>query len=236
MHFSLFLSLMMVVSACGGPKAGSSPAEKSNSAAKISAAGKVLSEVPGLLDPSAHYLIYLHGAIMETQGMRPVSPKFGPYEYGQILQTFAERGFVVISETRSRRTRPDVFAHHVADQVHRLLDGGVPADHVTVLGFSKGGAIATLASGEVLRDHVNWVIEAGCGPWIEKMPRLKPHGRILSIYDSADDIASSCSDLFARMGEKAETRELVLDLGKGHGAFYTPDPAWVEPVIQWAGL
>jgi len=192
--------------------------------------------MPEVVNPSAHYLIYLHGAIMETQGMRAVSPKFGPYEYAEILQTLADRGFVVIAEVRNRGTRVDTYAHHVADQVYHLLDEGVPPDHITVLGFSKGGAIAALASGEVLRDDVNWIIEAGCGPWIQKMPRLKPHGRILSIYDSSDEIIGSCEDLFSRMGDSAKTREIVLDLGKGHGTFYTPDPAWVETVAQWGGL
>jgi len=198
--------------------------------------GAVLSELPELLNPSAHYLIYLHGAIVEAQGMHAVSPKFGPYEYAEILQTFADRGFIVISEARTLNTNPNVFAHHVAEQVRHLLDGGVPEEHITVMGFSKGGAIALLASGELPHDRINWIVEASCGPWITKLPDLVPHGRILSIYDSADDIVSSCGDLFKRMKETSMTREIVLDVGKGHGTFYTPDPAWVEKAVEWGGL
>lgn len=29
--------------------------------------------------------------------------------------------------------------------------------------------------------------------------------------------------------------ETFADLGSGHGAFYSPHPAWVEPTAEWAG-
>jgi len=104
------------------------------------------------------------------------------------------------------------------------------------VGFSKGGVIAALASGELLRDHVNWVLQASCGPWVEKLPDLTLHGRVLSLYDQADDMAGSCEALFSRMGAEGVHKEIILDLDSGHGAFYTPDPAWLEACIEFGGL
>ena len=58
-------------------------------------APKILADVPAEIDPDARYLIYLHGAIIERAGVRPTHPQFGVYEYQQILEVFANRGFVV---------------------------------------------------------------------------------------------------------------------------------------------
>ncbi len=74
---------------------------------------------------------------------------------------------------------------------------------------------------------------AGCGgPTPDFAPRLR--GRILSIYDRTDDAAGSCRGVFARSPGLA-TREIVLEVGKGHGTFYTPRTEWLVPVTAWAG-
>ena len=64
--------------------------------------GVVLTDLPEQIDPNPRYLFYLHGYIVESQNTRPVHPEFGPYEYAQILNTFKESGFVVISEARKK--------------------------------------------------------------------------------------------------------------------------------------
>ncbi|MCD4748137.1 MAG: alpha/beta hydrolase [Thermoanaerobaculales bacterium] len=197
--------------------------------------GRVLSTVPDLPNINDDFLIYLHGAIVETEGMRPTHPRFGIYEYSTILQTFADRGFTVISEVRPAKTHPDAYARRVVTQVQALLDAGVPEQQITIVGFSKGGIIATLASSKIIRTDVKWVILAGCGTWVGKLPDMVPNGRILSILDSGEDMATSCEDLFSRMPEGAIHDELTTQLGSGHGAFYTPDSSWVEPTIEWAG-
>lgn len=195
----------------------------------------VLKGVPANPDPNDSYLIYLHGAIIETGGMRPTHPRFGRYEYASILQAFADRGFTVISEARPAGTRPDVFSKRVVQQVQQLVDAGVPERQITVVGFSKGSVIAILASAEAYNPGINWVFQAGCGPWVDEMPDLVPHGRVLSLYDRSDDLARSCRGLFDRMPEGAVVDEQVLTLDTAHGAFYTPNPSWVEPTIAWAG-
>lgn len=197
-------------------------------------ASGVHSSVPADIDPSARYLIYLHGRIIEDQGVRPTHPRFGTYEYEAILDAFAARGFIVISERRPAGTNGASYAAEVVDQVSLLLAAGVPQENIAVVGFSKGGGIAIHASSMLAAERVNFVFIGACGPWLDSQPELVPSGRMLSLHEESDDLAASCGELFARMVGGNETREIVLKLGGGHGAFYRPRPEWLDPVADWA--
>src|SRR4051794_40071416 len=86
------------------------------------------------------YVIYLHGKIVETQGIRrPTDPQFGVYEYDAILDSLRHAGFVVISDQRPPKADSDSSAAHVVRQVDSLIQRGVPPRDITVIGFSKGG-------------------------------------------------------------------------------------------------
>lgn len=195
---------------------------------------RIFGEMPSEIDPSARYLFYIHGRIIEEQGVRPTHPRFGVYEYEEILETFADLGFVVISEVRPSGADVAPWAERVAGQVRRLIEGGVPPTQITVVGFSKGGAIAIFASSELADDRLNFVFMGACGPWVGRHPDLVPHGRLLALRESSDDLVGSCADLFARDTDGGVRREVVTDLGGGHGAYYRPLPEWVDEVVAWA--
>jgi predicted esterase len=197
---------------------------------------QIFAGVPAEIDPSARYLIYLHGAIIETAGVRPTHPRFGIYEYEKILSTFADRGFVVISEARPAGTDGMLYAATVADQVRELLAAGVPPDHVTTLGFSKGGGIAIAASSMLANDDVNFIFMAACSPWLDSHPETVARGRLLSLRESSDELFSSCEGLFERSPNPHDNVEIVLHLGGGHGAFYRPRSEWIDPAIEWASI
>jgi hypothetical protein len=199
-------------------------------------AQRIHSQVPAEIDPHARYLIYLHGAIIETQGVRPTHPRFGVYEYREILEVLAERGFVVISEARPAGTGGMLYAATVVDQVQELLAAGVPPDHVTVVGFSKGGGIAVAASSKLAIDDVNFVFMAACNPWLDSHPEIVARGRLLSIREFSDDLVGTCEGFFERSPSPHDHVEIVLELGGGHGAFYRPNPEWVDPVVEWASV
>ena len=224
-HVTVVLAIGLVSMVCGSDvKTSRSPEVQ----------GTVLSSVPAAADPDARYLIYLHGRIIEEAGTRPTHPRFGVYEYEEILSTFAEQGFVGISEARPSGTEVAVYAEKVADQVRSLIDAGVPAENVTVVGFSKGGVIAILTSSVLADDRVNFVFIAACGPWIESIPELAPHGRLLALREASDEMIGSCEGLLARAEGEGERREMVVEIGGGHGAFYRPRAEWVDPVVAWA--
>ncbi len=198
------------------------------------ASPQISADVPAAIDLGARYLFYLHGAIIETQGVRPTHPRFGVYEYQEILEIFAGRGFVVISEARPAGTDGKVYAATVVDQVREILAAGVPPDHVTVVGFSKGGGIAIAASSMLANDDVNFVFMAACNPWLDSHPEIVARGRLLSLRESSDDLVGSCEGFFKRSPSPHDHVEIVLELGGGHGAFYRPRPEWVVPVVEWA--
>jgi predicted esterase len=221
----MLISLVLFVAACDAeslPHAETSP--------------QIFADVPAEIDPGAHYLIYLHGAIIETQGVRPTHPRFGVYEYQEILEIFSGRGFVVISEARSTGTDGAKYAEKIVGQVETLLAAGVPPDHVTVVGFSKGGGIAIAASSMLANDDVNFVFMAACNPWLDSHPEIVARGRLLSIRESSDDLVGSCEGFFERSPSPNDHVEIVLGLGGGHGAFYRPRPEWVDPVVEWASV
>ncbi len=195
---------------------------------------------PVQIDPTARYLFYLHGKIIEDQGLPAVSPDYGEYEYAAILQRLSEHGFRVISEPRPKDTEAGQYAQKVAGQVDALLAAGVPEENITVVGASKGGGIAIIVSNLAKNEEVNYVPMAICSPdTVAELIQAQVvlFGNVLSIYDTADEYAGSCAELFEYSQGKGLGRheEIVLQVGSGHGVLYQPLDEWVIPVVEWAG-
>ena len=180
------------------------------------------------------YVIYLHGRIIEEGGRRPTHPAFGTYEYDGILDSLREAGFAVLSEQRPPGIGVDSFATRLDHQVDSLLRLGVPPQAITVIGFSRGGAIAILASSRMQDSAISFVFMGACGPWAFERPDIRVTGRLLSLYETSDSLGVSCAPLFARRGAGSQVREIPLSLGLGHGTFFQPRSAWLAPAIAWA--
>lgn len=223
------LSLLAMTMALAGCGAGEAPTPAAEDPAARWA-------MPTAIDPGAHYLIYAHGAIVETGGRRPSHPARGIYEYDAILAAFADAGFTVISEQRPAQAKPTEWGPRIANQVRTLLAAGVPPDQVAVVGFSKGAAIVARAASALGRDDIPFVLLAGCGPWVEQADAVVPRGRLLSVREASDDSVGSCETLFARAPVTSVTSERILELGGGHGAFYTPSSGWFETAVAWIRL
>jgi hypothetical protein len=224
-----------------------SPALPKNTSPPAAAAGQT-TPITGLetyafpdeIDPAKSYLFYLHGKIIEDQGIPAISPDYGEYEYEAILQRLAGYGFVVISERRAANTDGVAYARRVAGQAQTLLEAGVPAGNITIVGASKGAGIVVYASHYIDNLDMNFVIMAICHPdvvrsFIQDQTWLA--GNVLSIYDSVDEYAGSCQELFDYSEGKGISRhdEIVLHVGTGHGILYRPLDEWVLPTVKWAG-
>ena len=185
-------------------------------------------------------MFYLHGRIIEDMALPAVSPDFGEYEYAAILSALESHGFVVISEQRPRDTDADAYARRVVGQVEALLNAGVPAGNITVVGASKGAHIAATVSFLFHEPAVKYVLLGTCHPemlegWMSDGMEL--HGNVLTIRDVADqEYSGSCEELFRLSRGKGLGRheEIVLQVGTGHGILYKPLDAWVLPTVQWA--
>ena len=103
-------------------------------------------------DPAPpRHLIYLHGRIVqEQQSARPRHPRFGYYEMEALRAAFRDRGFAVSGEIRPKSASVGESADRVVAQVRRLLDSGVPADRITVVGASMPGRRSTLEAREIV--------------------------------------------------------------------------------------
>lgn len=196
--------------------------------------GAVLKDVPEKVDPNARYMFYLHGLIIENEGPRPTSPQHGVYEYAEILDTLAGKGFVVISEARPKGTVVTEYAAKVVGQINALLKAGVSPRHITVVGASRGGGIAIAASSQLKNRDVNFVIMAACSD-SDIYKTFKPDlwGNVLSIYDYKDTVGP-CEDFFAKATGLNRHRQIEVKLGIGHGLLYRPLKEWVDPVVEWA--
>jgi len=197
-------------------------------------------EFPNLIDPTKRYMFYLHGKIIEDQGVPAVSSEFGEYQYKEILSTLQSYGFEIISEQRPKNADGWEYAQRTAQQVSELLAAGVPPGSITVVGASKGAAIAAIASDLVNNPEVNYVLLGTCHPTLVeelKQGGLILSGNVLAIYDFEDDeYSGSCDELFSLAERQGLNHhdELVLQVGTGHGILYQPLSEWVLPTVKWA--
>lgn len=182
----------------------------------------------------AKYLFYLHGRIIEEQGIRPTDPRYGVYEYEQILDTFRRLGFTVISEARAKGTDPEQYASATAERIRGLLAAGVPPRRITVVGASKGAVIAMLTSTALANRDVNFVIMSNCNDWVAENFRVDLHGNVLSIYDMNDEYGRTCRRFFDSATGLNRRREVELKIGTGHATLYRPMKEWVDLVVEWA--
>ena len=234
--FALFITLASA--ACRNQSAQTSArtgAFATNAAAPASIEqANIYKDVPANIDARARYLFYLHGRIIEDQGVRAVHERHGVYEYQKILETFKAAGFQVISETRAKNTDVAQYAAKVVAQINSLLKAGVAPRGITVVGASKGSGIAMHVSTLLKHKDVNFVIMAGCGEGTLKNPALDLYGRVLSIYDASDEGIGTCESLFARSAGLNARKEIEINLGLGHGFLYRPHKEWIEPAVEWA--
>jgi pimeloyl-ACP methyl ester carboxylesterase len=187
------------------------------------------------------HLIYLHGRIVQEQQIkRPRHPEFGYYELEKILDTFRSRGFVVSGEIRPKSASVSDSADRVVQQVRKLLESGVPARDVTVVGASMGAEIALLASARLQNPDVRFGVLGACLSETAKTLLAEegkaPSGHLLAIREASDEFTKTCTPWSddTRFGASLIASEIVLHTGLRHGFLYRPLPEWVTPVIAWA--
>lgn len=193
---------------------------------------------PATIDPEAEYLFYLHGRIIEDQGLPAISPDFGEYEYEAILAALQAYDYLVISEQREADTDGIEYARRVTGQVTQLLEAGVPPEAITIVGASKGAGIAVYVSHFLANAEINVVLLSICHPDTVQeffQNEINLYGNVLSIYDASDVLAGSCEELFTFSEGKGIARheEVVLEIGTGHGILYQPLIEWVLPAVEW---
>jgi len=183
-------------------------------------------------------VIYLHGRIVqERQDARPRSEDFGYYELERIREELRAGGVRLISDVRPRDVTVESYADKVAADVRALVDHGVPADRITVVGASMGGAIALLASARLKNPDVRFAVLGVCASRSDAAFRKQGEaivGRVLAIREDSDRFTRGCPSWGgAAPTAKSSSREIVLRTGLDHGFLYRPIKEWVRPVMEW---
>jgi len=195
---------------------------------------EIFSDFPADIQTDANYAFYSHGLIVEGTDQRPRHPEFGVYQFPEIVQALHAQGnFNLIAQHRPARTVPEVHAQQLIGWVNRLLDAGVLAENITLIGFSRGAQITLLASDELRESGINTVVMAVCfdGDYPSDPP-LKLGGHVLSLFETSD-VVNSCSTLLQRSTDAISVQEIAITTGLRHGAFYTPHNAWLTPLRAW---
>ena len=194
--------------------------------------GRASYDMPSKIDPSGRYLFFLHNYYVEVKGPG------GDCKYDEILKSFSDEGFVVVSEVRTGKIVPCAYGAKVEDQVRSLLDAGVPPQNITVAGHSKGGVIGLCVASGLENPKINFVIMAGCEIAGLKKYNMYPDfkdlkGRIFSIYAVSDTVAGSCGENFSMASAGLSDTEIKLESDAGHRLFFAPDEIWLAPVLKW---
>ncbi len=196
--------------------------------------GLIVNDVPQNIDKRANYLFYLHGRIIEEQGIRPTSERYGVYEYEKILDALKSRGLVVISEPRPKGTDVDQYAAKVVNQIQKLLKAGVAPQNITVVGASKGSVIAMMVSMRLKNRDVNFVLMGNCNDGTLEQRQVDLWGNVLSVFDRSDDIGGTCQKFFDKAKGLNKHKEVELRTGLGHGYLYKDMNEWIDPAVEWA--
>ncbi len=192
---------------------------------------------PDVVDPSKHYMFYMHGNYVEKSGPHK------KYKYYEILDALEAKGLVVIGEARGK-TNMAKYAKMVAEQVRRLLKAGVPAEQISVAGHSRGGFISMQVASELKKGKIRFAALAACG--LKGSDFFKPYkgliekraadmkGTFLVMWEKSDDVAGNCDKAMNKAGGGLKYTNRELTVGGGHELFYEPRPSWIDPLTAFA--
>jgi hypothetical protein len=197
-----------------------------------SRAVEIYERFPDAIHAHERYVIYSHGLIVEGDDPKPISPKYGQYDFPAIKQTlFIGGGFNLIAYQRPKSS-DDTYADTLKSWVQRLLDAGVHPSRITLVGFSRGAGLTASASSGLASEGINTALLAICEDGdVAQTPGLVLGGNLLSIYETSDELGS-CGKLAAK-SHLTSFKEVRISTGKKHGAFFQPLPAWVAPLKDW---
>lgn len=192
-------------------------------------------QFPTAIHSEERYVIFSHGLIAEGDDPKPISPKYGMYDFPAIKQAlFQGGGFNLIAVQRKKNVAFESHVSQLESWVHRLRAAGVAPSRITLVGFSRGGQLTAVASSHLANEGINTAILAICSDSDfvdDPMTPIVLGGNFLSMYETSDELGS-CAKL-AQRSHLISFKEVAISTGHAHGAFFEPRPDWVTPLKAW---
>ncbi len=179
------------------------------------------------------HIFYLHGRIVELQGIEAKSEKFGAYKYREIIDALEKTGAEVHQDIRNDKTDFDSYCLKISKQISRLVESGIPPNLISVIGASKGALMAMQISSLTVYP-INYVLLGANNEQIEQENKWILQGNVLGIYESTDKIAGKNYDHWInRSKQTSHFEQLEIKTGLGHGFLYSPRSEWLQPSLDW---
>jgi len=182
------------------------------------------------------HIFYLHGMIIEIQGVNAVSETFGEYRYHDIIDALKDTGATVHHEVRTQKTDFNTFCKKISSKIDSLITSNVNPKNITVIGASKG-AIMAMTISSINKNPINYVLLGANSDYLEKQGNFNLHGRVLGIYEKSDTIAGKNYQFWIdKSKDVKEFKQLEINTGLNHGFLYRPYDAWLQPAKAWIGI
>jgi hypothetical protein len=182
------------------------------------------------------YIFFLHNKFLEESEIDAKHPEYGRAEYNEIINTFKNNKFVVCSEKRPASTDVNKYASKIITQINLLLKAGTQANHITVIGTSKGGYIAQIISSQLANPDINYVFVACFRETdLNGYPDINYCGNILTIYEKSDP--NGVSAIQRKINSKLKInhfKEIELNTQLKHGFLFKALDVWLQPCMNWA--
>ena len=192
-------------------------------------------QFPSEIHAGQRYVIFSHGFIAEGDDPKPISPKFGLYDFPALKQAlFQGGGFNLIAVQRKKDQPFETHVSQLESWVHQLRAAGVAPSRITIVGFSRGAQITGVASGHLVAEGINTALLAICSDsdFVDDSGTpLALGGNFLSIYETSDQYGS-CAKV-AKRSQLRSFKEVAISTGKAHGAFFEPRADWIQPLRAW---
>ena len=182
------------------------------------------------------YIFFLHNKFAEGNDLNAEHPEYGKVQYKEVIKSFENDGFIVLSEKRKAETDTEEYAKKVVSQIDSLLKTGIKPNHITVIGTSKGGYIAQYVSTFAANPDINFVfIGSYQDTDVENYPEINFCGNILTIYEKSDFYGVSAVKRKTTSKLKVnQFKEIELNTNLKHGFLFKALKEWIEPCKMWA--
>lgn len=182
---------------------------------------------PQAYSPDKKYVIFMHGNnVYKTSDAGTAERE----KNRMIAEQIAALGYSVILDQRDYGVKVYDHSLMVAKRIKQMIADGVPASHITVMGFSSGSNGAFYIAATLLNPELGYVYLAGCHQRISGFPR----GEMLALYERRDGQEfGSCESQVAKVSSGVKYEEKMYDTGTGHKFFTAYDELWGADLKAW---